>query len=59
VSTEWIVFVCSIKICGYYNKGVYVLIRSTTTGYFWGRWHGSAWKCIYPRNKYKKNTRNL
>jgi len=35
------------KIWGYYNKGVYVqLIRSTTRGYFWGRQHGPAWKCI-------------
>ena len=26
------------KMCGYYNKGVYVqLVRSTTRGYFWGR----------------------
>jgi len=34
------------------QKGVYVqVIRSTTRRYFRGRQHGSAWKCIYPKNR--------
>jgi len=48
------------KICGYYNKGVYVqLIRSTTKGYFWGQQHDPVWKCIYMKNKPTKHARNL
>ena len=47
-------------LCGYYNKGVYIrLIRSTTRRYCWERKIGSAWKCIYPKNKAAKNARNL
>jgi len=60
VSTEWIVLVFFHKICGYYNKWVYVqLIRSTTRGYFWGQQHGPVWKCMYLENKPTKNARNL
>jgi len=47
------------KICGHYDKGVYVqLIRFTARRYFRWRQHGLAWKCIYPKNKPTSNDRN-
>jgi len=52
VSIEWTALVWSIK-------GVYVqLIRSTTRRYFRGWQNGPAWKCIYTKNKSRKNARN-
>jgi len=40
-------------------KRAYVqLIKSTTRRYFQKRQHDSAWKCIYPKNKPTRNTRN-
>ena len=58
---HWMDCACLVhKICGDYNKRIYVqLIRSTTRGYFWGRQHGPAWKCIYQKNKPTKNAWNL
>jgi len=42
------------------QTGVYVqLIGSTTRRYLRGQQHGSAWKCIYPKNTPTKNARNL
>ena len=52
-SVHWIDCVFLVhKLCGYYNKGVYVeVIRSTTRRYFRGRHHGPAWRCIYLKNE--------
>jgi len=41
------------------QKGLYVqVIRSTVRRCFRGRQHGPAWKCIHPKNKATKNSRN-
>ena len=46
------------NICGYYNKGVYVqLITSTSRRHFRGRKHCPTRKCIYPKGKPTKNGR--
>jgi len=57
---HWMDCACLVhKICGYYNKGVYLqLIRSTTRRYFRGQQHGPAWRCIYLKNYPSKNPRN-
>jgi len=57
---HWMDCVCLFhKICGYHDKEVSIqLIRSTTRQYFWGRQHGPAWKCIYPKNISTINARN-
>jgi len=49
------------KICGYgcCKKGVCIQVcRSTARRYFLGQQHGPTWKCIQPKNKPTKNSRN-